>query len=199
MPFSAPDDTARVMVQHDSHILVPLLVRSLIDTDANEAIEAVASFGIEPVVNALADRPYALPVDAHELGDDAAVAVNTKPCDLLLEGMGEARCVVRPGNGCGDNAMLGALDAKGRVLEVGHRRAEVERAPAAWALRAVMDGRSAVAVRAAAALALARRNADNEPTFFQSHGFNDGAGDAEQYGEYPLDGHGDILYSVSFC
>lgn len=198
VPLAAPDDAARVVVQDDRHVLEALLVARLVDADAGKAVEAVAGSCVEAVVDPLADRARALPVDAHELGDDAAAAVDAQPCHLVLEGVREARCAVRPGNGRGDDAVLGALDAKGRVFEVDHGRAEVERPPAARALRAVVDGRFAVAMRAAAALSLARGDADDELPFFRSHGFDGGAGDAEQRGEYPLSGHGDVLHSVGF-
>lgn len=166
MTLAAPDDAIGIVVKHDRHVLVPLLVADLVDSDADKAIEAVACGSVEAVVDALANGAHAFPVDAHELGNYASVAMYTQPCDLFLEGVREARCVVRPRNRSCDYAMFCASDTKRAVFEISHRGAKVECAPTARMRRAVVDRGFAVAMRATAALALTRRNADYQLAVF---------------------------------
>ena len=154
---------------------------------------------VKTVVDPLADRTYALPVDTHELGDCTSVAMHAQPSYLLFEGMREAGCVVGPRNCCSDYAMLGTSDAQRLVLQVGNRCSEIKRAPTSRESRAVIDGRFAIAVWTATALSFAWRHTNYQLAVFQFYGLDDGSGDAEQRCEYSFDGHRDILFTARIC
>lgn len=61
----------------------------------------------------------ALPVDAHGMGGNDAIAVNAKPCGSSLERMSDERCAACPRDVCGKDAMLGTPDTKGCIFEIG--------------------------------------------------------------------------------
>ena len=117
-----------------------LLVGGLVDANARQAVEAVAGLGIERIVDASARGPHALPVDAHELGDNAAIAVDAQPRHLLLERTSESRRMVGPGDGGRSHAVHRASSAECAIFKVGLRWAEIERTPATRTWRAVVDG-----------------------------------------------------------
>ena len=107
VPLRAPDHAVGVVVEHDRHVLVALLVRSLVDADADQAVEAVPGLGVELVVDAPAYAADARPVDAHELGRGGLGGPACEPGDLLLELAREAGGVLGPGHGCDDDPCSG--------------------------------------------------------------------------------------------
>ena len=191
VPLRAPDHAVGVVVEHDRHVLVALLVRSLVDADADQAVEAVPGLGIELVVDAPAYAADARPVDAHELGRGGLGGPACEPGDLLLELAREAGGVLGPGHGCDDDPVLGALDPDRGVLDEGHHGALVNRPPPPGGRRAVVDGAVPAAVGADVALALARAaGGDDGAVDLLPDGFYDSGAEAQRLFEYPLVLHG---------
>ena len=129
---AGPHDPPAVVVHHDRHVPLALLVARLVDADAAEALEPAAAVGL--LQRRLDARAYAadgVPVDAGEIGQGAAAHVQREPRDPVLEGRGEpARGAPRPGDGRGAHAVLRAAGPDGGVLEVAAGGAEVGGPPA---------------------------------------------------------------------
>lgn len=92
--------------------------------------------------------------------------MDAQPGDLLLEGVGEARCVMRPRDRCDDDAVLGALHAHSRVFDERHGRSQIERPPASRSRRAIVNRAPLATMRASASLSFARSARDDELAFF---------------------------------
>jgi hypothetical protein len=154
-PRRRPDQPPGVVVDDHGQVAVALAVGDLVDPDppqAGEQVEVTPRLYGHP----LADPADAAPADPHQLRDGAARRVHRQPGDLLLEGSREARVVPGPGDGADDHAMLRAAHSRRIGLQVGDRRAEVQRPPASPPLAEVEARGSAAADAAAVTLPMVR-------------------------------------------
>lgn len=129
---AGPHDPPAVVVHHDRHVPLALLVARLVDADPAKPVEPAAPVGLlQRRLDARADAPDGVPVDARQLGKGAAAHVQREPRDPVLEGRGEpARGAPRPGDGRGAHAVLRAAGPDGGVLQIAAGGAEVGRPPA---------------------------------------------------------------------
>jgi hypothetical protein len=146
------------MVNDHGEVPLPLADRDLIDPDPFQTGEQVACgplLGHHP----LADPAHGPPCDPHQLCDGGLVRADRQPRHLILEGASEAGIVPRPRHRRDHHPVLAAADARRPRLQVGERRAEIQRPPApAPALTPVIAGATSPTV--GAAIPLPRHRAD---------------------------------------
>ena len=105
----------------------------LVDPDPGEPGERVALAG-GLGRDALADRADRAPRDPQQLSDRALGALHRQPRRLVLEGAREARSMTRPRHRAHDHAVHWAAHPRRVRLDIGQRRAEIQRPPAPAAL-----------------------------------------------------------------
>ena len=105
----------------------------LVDPDPGEPGEQVALAG-GLGRDALADRADRAPRDPQQLSDRALGALHRQPRRLVLEGAREARSMTRPRHRAHDHAVHWAAHPRRVRLDIGQRRAEIQRPPAPAAL-----------------------------------------------------------------
>jgi len=101
----------------------------LVDPDPGEPGEQVALAG-GLGRDALADRADRAPRDPQQLSDRALGALHRQPRRLVLEGAREARSMTRPRHRAHDHAVHWAAHPRRVRLDIGQRRAEIQRPPA---------------------------------------------------------------------
>lgn len=135
-----PHQPARVVIDDHGQVVVALQMRDLVDADPGQAfqrVDAGAALGHHPGD----DPPDRHPGDAQQLTDRRLRRLRRQPRRLVLEVAGEPRPVPRPRHRSHRHAMLRAVHPRGVGLQEDLDRAQVQTAPTAPTVSAVVARR----------------------------------------------------------
>jgi hypothetical protein len=183
------------VVDNNREVALPFANRDLIHPDPLQPGEQVALGGLLGH-HSLADPADRPPRDPHQLRDRGLGRLHRQPRDLILEAAGEVRVVPRPRDRSDEYTVALAADPGRLGLQVGERRAQIERPPPPATLTPVIARATPPTMRAAIALAGSRADRQHQrPVLLELDVLDDRPTQPEQLLPYASSAHAAIALS----
>ena len=137
--FATPDDTAPVVIDDKGEVLVVLAPRDLVDTDPEQAVEAVrVQFGCDDTFAGPANGAPRHPTQASDRG---LVHPGRQPPEQIIEIAGQMRARSSERNLLDDHTMCRATQPPQRATHLDLPHAEIEMPPPRRPIPPVITGR----------------------------------------------------------
>ena len=94
--LAGPYDLALVVINDNGQVFVPLAITGFVNTYVHESVEAMLGVRVDILFHTADDRSDCVPGYPHKSRNHLFGAVLCKPCDLLLELIGEAAIMPCP-------------------------------------------------------------------------------------------------------
>ena len=133
----SPHQRTGIVIHHDREVLVPLLVRDLVDPETaqpGEPVRRLVRVGPHPGD----DRPHRAPGDAHQLTHRGLRRPDGQPGDRVVEPVGVARTMASPGHRRDHHPVVRAPHPRRVGLDEHRHQPDVQRPPPAPARSAVV-------------------------------------------------------------
>ena len=111
-----PGDTIAINVIHNGNVLVPLMIRCLIDTNPLQPVQPIRYVWFNASMSCLDTIANCPPVDSHKLTDNSLGRSQSQKSCLIVESSGEVGAAICPWNVFSQHAMLRALNTR-RLIE----------------------------------------------------------------------------------
>ena len=159
----SPDNGIGLVVYNNCDVAVPFTVAGFIDPDFHSSVKTDVDIRFEIFVDSCDTSADSTPVNPHIFGDGTAAEILPHPGDGVIEVFSKARIRESPWDIGGLDAMLLAANTRKVCLDVNKDSTEIQRPPALFLIRSVIDpGITLAAYRASPLQTLAQMYFDQD-------------------------------------